>query len=90
MVTAFSSIAVNNMNSGERSNIDINSSEIKPVTTLTTKTQPASTSSTLINKSPTPTTSVPPHSPIVPALRNKEHKDEEKRIQMVIYFTCVT
>ena len=90
MVTAFSSIAVNNMNKGERSDIDINSSEIKPVTTLTTKAQPASTSSTLTNKSPTLASSVTPHSPTVPALRNKEHKDEEKRIQMVIYFTGIT
>lgn len=83
MVTAFSSIAVNNMNKGERSDIDINSSDIKPVSSsLTTKIlTPASNSSTLTNKSPPTTTLVTPHSPSVPAVR---HKDEEKRIQMVM------
>ena len=84
MVTALSSIAVNNMNKGERSNVDINRSEIKPVTSLdAANSHSASTSSTITNKSPTTTNSTAQQSPSVPAFR---HKDEEKRIQMVIYF----
>ena len=85
MVTAFSSIAVNNMNKGERSDIEINSYDIKPVSSsLTSKVlPPASTSSTLTNKSPPTTALVTPHSPSVPAVR---HKDEEKRIQMVMLY----
>ena len=86
MVTAFSSIAVNNMNKSERSDIEINSSDIKPVSTsLTTKIpQLASTSCSFANKSPPTTTLVTPHSPSVPAIR---HKDEEKRIQMVMLYS---
>ena len=86
MVTAFSSIAVSNMNKGERSDIETNSSDIKPVSaSLTTKIpQLASTSCSFANKSPTKTTLATPHSPSVPAIRPK---DEEKRIQMVMLYT---
>ena len=76
------------MNKGDRSTIDINCSEIKPViSTLaatTTTTQTTSGSSTITNLPPPLIHSVTIHSPTVPAIK---HKDEEKRIQMVIYFS---
>lgn len=72
------------MNEGDQNNIDTNSSEIKHVTTsLTTTALPASTSNTLNLKSSIKSSSATvPHSPTITASR---HKDEEKKIQMIIF-----